>query len=386
MLNGALTIEAAIVLPLIMAAFLSILFLAKAYYIQDQIHSALTRTVHDLAVDLYALDASGLVDVQQHVYQEKAQQSKDFKAAVAGVTDNAVGLRRTGEQLVSFGHDLNGWYAQVGDLSLEDVASIAEFGQTAVAFIKQGEHLAEEAGNSVTGMLDAMAMLYQEGMSNPEAGALAEAVEFANGLVADKVAASLFHGYLSEEQLSAWGVSADSGLVDLSMSGLMLYDDTVEVVAVYQIDVPFGHEWFAGALPMFQKASARVWTGSYTAGEIKHHHGIGDDHAGEEIFYISTRDTECYHYYTCLRKPTLVSTYREEVRARGRSVCSFCIKHYPVTWRMPVYCTSRTSKVHLNEHCPKIYSPDIKALTLTAAESLGRRACSNCVNNPDFRE
>lgn len=360
---GVLTIEAAITLPLVIIALVSLLFIAKVYYIQDQIHSAMTKAVHDMSVDAYVMDKLGLVAMQQNLYIEGARSQENIKNAVSSVSQNSGLLLMDAANVVDYGDDMVDWFATFeGINSGDDFESLAS---EALTIIHEGPALIETMTTNGHAMMTSFQTLYQEASHSMGSIALMEAVEFGNGIVADGVGEAAFHRYISNEQLEAWGIRSELSYIDFSMSSYMLTEDTVSLVAAYNIDIPYGNAWLGETIPVLQKVTARVWTGSYDAGTSKHRPMVNSEEEVEPIYYISTGDADnhSYHFFSCLRKPLIESTYEEEINVKHRDICRYCAEHYAVTEGMTVYYVNETSKVHLYHQCYTVYAQGVIAVT-----------------------
>ena len=368
---GVLTIEAAMTLPLVIIALVSILFFAKVYYIQDQIHSAMTKAVHDMSVDAYVVDQLGLVDVQQGIYKEGVAAMTSMEDASASVSENGSALLMDAANVSSYGGQVANWFGAFEGLpNVQDFNGLA---REAISLIEQGPELVEGMTENMDMMVKGLQMLYQEAATSMATVGLMEAADFGNGIVAEAVGQAAFYRYLSKDQLEAWDVGSDGGYIDFSMSDYLLFDDTITLVAEYKIKIPFGNAWLGESIPVMQKVTARAWTGAYDSGEMKTRALVEEE--VEQIYYISTGDADnhAYHFLSCLRKPLIKSTYYEEVMMKNREVCHYCKEHYAVTEDMEVYYVKESSKVHLYHQCYTVYAQGLMAVTEEEAVNVYHR-------------
>lgn len=371
--SGVLTIEAALTLPLIVIALVSVLFFAKVYYVQDQVHSALTKVAHDMSVDAYMMDKTGFVDMQQDLYNKGSNGLTSVNDAAVAIANQKDTLLTDMSNVTAYGNELTDWWEE-GD-GLNGDQSFVETCKQAVDLVGKAPDMAQSVSLHMTEMVEAIKTLMEESLNNFKLVAAMEVVDFSNGIVAGQMSEALFNNYVHEDQLHAWGISDG---VDFSLSTYMMPDDTLELVAVYTIDLPFGHDWFGQGIPVFQKVKARAWTGSYDSGEDKHRQEAEEDDAKEEIFYIATGSTSnhSYHYYHCLVRPLKTATYNQAVSIEKRQICLYCQDHCDVVDEgMTVYFTSDTSRIHLSDHCPRIKVLATEAVTEAEAISRGYDIC-----------
>lgn len=370
--RGALTIEAAVVLPFVMLTLVSMLFIGKVYYIQDQIHGAMVKVAHEMSVDAYALDKIGLVGVQQEAYAEGLKGMDSVTSAAEGVINQKDVLKADLAQVTDFGKAIGDWSGSA-DMRLSE-GDWLKTAREAMALMETAPKLASNVMTNLKDMVQAIRTLTEEAGRHLQTVAISEVVDLTNGALAAGMTEQLFEGYISEATLKAWGIEG----VDFSLSTYMMPDDTVELVAFYDIDVPYGSRWWGQQIPVFQKVRVRAWSGSYDADEVKHRAVAKAGEATEEYFYIATASegNHSYHYLQCLRPQTTASTYGEEVVEKGREVCALCLKTtQPPDREGPVWFVSKASKIHLVKNCSKINAITVKKVTEAAAIEMGKSAC-----------
>lgn len=373
--QGALTVEAAIVLPIVLICFVFLLSIARTIYIQQQIESALLKTAQTMALDAYVLNKGGVVNLQQDLYREGvlergyasilARERVDTLDGLVGiVSDESVDLLDYGQRVTQYGASLNG---------LKSSPDFHSFYVEAEKAIDEGQAMAKTAMDQMTGMLAGLEAVSNEVMAHYGATAAGIGVLYANRYMANGGAEVVFKSYMSQGRLESWGID---GLLDFDDCSYLIVDDTVVVDLSYDVNQLFGKYLKIPGIKVNQKVVARAWTGSYDSDEIKK---INKESVPQPIYYVSTRsnDVNCYHVYSCLRKPLIAGVYQEAVINQKREVCLYCQRHYAISDEtMPIYYTSSSAKVHLNPQCPLVYGLRIRAVTADEAEAEGFYPCS----------
>lgn len=93
MRKGAMTVEAALVLPLLLCAFLSIVFIIKAVYAYELINHALNETASEIASSSYIYNVSGLRDLHDTVRNGMNDKSEVFAGQIGSVFDTFNSLK-----------------------------------------------------------------------------------------------------------------------------------------------------------------------------------------------------------------------------------------------------------------------------------------------------
>jgi len=361
--KGALTIEASIILPFVIVTLGFLLYFMKVYYIQSEIDGAMTRMAHDMSVYAYAIDKTGIVDAQQQAYVD-AYASRAYKSSVEALMKSVdfksfgqdqfkLDLVRGTEGEPEVKSDMLGWKSLELAIQMDNIHN-------------QMVHLVSEINRH-----------YEEALMQTKGLAQSEMMDFSNGMVAAQISKAMFKNYLDDERLRAWGVYSGKGVVDFSASTMMLYDDTINIVARYHIDLPLGG-FIKEGLPIYQSVKVRAFTGSYDANTSMRKMKTPQ----EPLYFIATAssDNYSYHVYSCLVKDLFEGRYSEHVEDGGE-LCIYCKSNYnlPVSQAekelYPVYYTSKTAKVHLSKNCPRIRAIDIEAVTKQEAEIRGYKPC-----------
>lgn len=95
-IKGALTVEAAVVLPIILCAFFSVVLLIKTVYTYSLIQHALSETASEMASMGYIYHISGIRDLHDTVRNSVNERSDQFREQINNVFDAFDILRGTG--------------------------------------------------------------------------------------------------------------------------------------------------------------------------------------------------------------------------------------------------------------------------------------------------
>ena len=91
--KGAMTLEAALVLPVLLCAFFSVVFLIKAVYTYEMVQHALDETASEIASAGYIYHVSGIRDFHDTVRNGMDDKSELFKGQVGTVFDTYSSLK-----------------------------------------------------------------------------------------------------------------------------------------------------------------------------------------------------------------------------------------------------------------------------------------------------
>ena len=95
--SGALTVEAALVLPVLLCAFFTVIFMIKAVYTYQLIGHALNETASEIASSAYIYHISGLRDLHDTVRNGISDKSDVFRDQVGTVFDTYNSLQYIGK-------------------------------------------------------------------------------------------------------------------------------------------------------------------------------------------------------------------------------------------------------------------------------------------------
>jgi hypothetical protein len=372
--RGTLTIEASIVLPIFITIILGVLYLIKGFYIQNEIESAMTKVAHELAVHAYVVDQTGLISIQQNLYNDGLGDYETVTSSINSVIAN-------GQTILSMEGTINTdvfipWIDVEALPEVKESDSLEDMIRVSAESLKRAPVMFDSVYDNILSLQGSMIELYEVILTSIDDVAITETIEYANGKVADGICKQSFKKYVSDDQLMAWGVSFEEEWIDFGDSSIMLSDDTIQIVSKYIIQFPLLPQLFDG-VPIYQSVMARAYTGSYDSEEDR---SVIDSKGEKEekIYFIATETPEnyCYHYYSCLVKELSKSTYGETV-TQGRGLCQYCKTHYIKSRDIGelensiVYFTSLTSKIHLSETCPRIKAIIVEAVSVEEAIERG---------------
>lgn len=379
--RGSLTIEASIVLPLLIVAIAAIIYMMKVYYIQDEVQSAMTKVAHEMSVHAYAVDKVGIVDLQQDVFSDAASDLSNLESATRSVMSQGEVVISNIGGMTDFASNTFTTMQTIPEI--KDIGNIIELVAVVQEVVEVAPVMVDGIKENMISFIDGIKGLMEEAGAGIGGVVKYEILDFSNGVIAKSIARSMMKNYISDEQFEAWGVFSGANYIDLDDSNMMLIDDTIEIVARYKIKLPFLSSMTEG-FPIYQTVKVRAWTGSYDYNEKKVRAKVDVEEDEEDVdkdedeentrYYIST-DSKAgsYHILSCLRKELNTGTYKD---TESRDTCKYCQDHFNVTGDdMSVYYTSATSKIHYSPHCPKVYSASIKAVTKEWAEANGYTPC-----------
>lgn len=372
--RGAITIEAAIVVPIFVVTILAVLYFMKILFIQDQIHSAMTKTAHNMAVHTVAIEKTKLISVQQEAYSTG-------KTSLEGISGSLEQIKNDGLKLQENARCITDYTFEPMDISMDmdffgDDTTFDNIADRAIEAPAKISDMMGEIQSNMDGFLTSIESLMEGARSGITSIASMELIEFVNGVVLSKVTEQSIYTHLSKEQLEDYGVYSDVGYIDFSDSSYMLMDDTITLVAKYYIATPLISGIIEG-IPIVQSLEVRAFTGAYDYGREKTewHNGTQKEDPNDTYFYVSTEaGAECYHVFRCLRKDVSVGELNDRIDNHNQTVCAYCNDHYNCMDNV-VYYTSDTSKLHYSKDCVKISSSNIIAMTKEEAEAAGYRTC-----------
>lgn len=380
--SGVITIEATIVMPLVIVTILGFMYFMKIIYIQNAVHSAMTRAGHELVAYTLPLKELGVVDAQHEAMYTGHETSVNLTQSVKGVVDNGQSLLERTKGMTDFFIDNETMTIDVPEL--DNPSNVLLMIDQGFEMIEQMPGVIDRYNEDLMSLIEQVNDLIGQAKNGISDVVLAEVIDYANNMVSREITKFGVNEHLEVEQLEAWGVSNpyDEGYpIDFGDSSLMLYDDTIELVARYTINAPFLSGLVDG-IPIYQSVSIRAFTGSYDYSGVEIKPPIVKQKVEEETdVYISLKVKDPpYHIYACLRNEVSVGSIYMMVTINGKNVCKYCSEHY-----IPVddgcYYTKSGSVVHYSKTCPQIYASDIRALTLEEYESGEYRPCKNC--DPD---
>ncbi len=133
--KGSITVEAAIVLPLLICCVLSIGLFSKVYYTQQLIQHAITEAAHELSSFSYAYYSSGLYDIQRELeggIDTKAAQAQErmiqLQETYFDLMDAASTIQEESSEIFDSIDSIRGGLEELTDMGNEVLSNpIAEF-------------------------------------------------------------------------------------------------------------------------------------------------------------------------------------------------------------------------------------------------------------------
>lgn len=240
--KGAMTVEAALVLPVLLCAFFSVVFLIKAVYTYELIQHALDETAAEIASAGYIYHVSGIRDIHDTVRNGVNDKSELFKGQVGSVFDTYNSLK---DIKSSFGQDLPG--------------------------ISDSADLLSNADQNFANMLDEA-----EGItSNPLDELKSIACYIASGAFENaktKLFTPVVKLYMKKYLAAEGTTDADERLRSLNISGgfngmdfnesSFLDDrgDNIDIVVKYRIKLPLPIQ-FSSGFEFVQRVKVKAWMG-----------------------------------------------------------------------------------------------------------------------------
>ena len=263
--KGAVTLEAAIVLPVVLCAFFSVVFLIRAAYTYSLIHHALSETALEMASAGYIYHISGIRDLHDTV-RNTINDRTEFLEDQAGIVVDAFGYlygsdsdlpANTGWNPAGPGlEDVEEKFSRIFDYTKDIAADPLDEIKTIACCIAGGTF-----DDMKTQLFIPIVRLYMK-----------------KHLVTDDITDA-------EERLRSLNVV--DGLSGLDFSGSSFLSDRnedIDIVVRYRIRLPLPIR-FTGDLEIVQRARARAWLGGDTKKGV-----LGDDRdspGGDDIWSLS---------------------------------------------------------------------------------------------------
>lgn len=227
--RGALTVEAAIVLPVILCAFFSVVFLIKAVYTYELIQHALSETASEIASAGYIYHISGVRDLHDTVRNSINDRSDLFREQADSIFDAYNSLKGTGSgESSSIGDNFNEIFDHTKSIlsdPLDELKSIACF-------------IADDAfDDAKTQLFIPVVKLYMK-----------------KYLITDSIQDA-------GERLTALDIVGGFDGLDFSESSFLSdTDETIDIVVKYRVRLPVPVK-FAKDLEFVQRAKVKAWMG-----------------------------------------------------------------------------------------------------------------------------
>jgi hypothetical protein len=379
--KGSLTIEGAIVLPIIIIFVCAILYFVKILYIQEQVQYAITEAAEEIAANAYILDKAKILDNQQEIYGTANNNIAAYEENIDQIVGNGQAILEAVDTLPSL------YYEEKQVLSIEGETSIGS-GNSLLAqgakFLNDLVTLQDKISDFVTSLIEngtslveGIEVLVTDAKSYAASLGVGEGLEIVNTLVGTQITKGIVNSYISDEQYDNFGIINGKNGMNYSRSKFMLENEDVLIVVSYQLEVPFFSQ-FIGEIPMKQSACVRAFTGNEnfdsayqkTAEEVKEEDSV-------EYVYI-TQNGKKYHTKdcSCINIEVITGTYGEV--KDSLTLCSSCAKDGVVlTDSTVVYYTKTGSVFHTDPNCGYICHTVLK-VTKEEAIANGYEPCKIC--------
>ena len=243
--KGAVTLEAAIVLPLLLCAFFSVIFLIRTVYTYALIQHALSETAQEIASSGYIYHISGIRDLHDTMRETVIERSELLADQARSVIDACGYLLGAEDSLFSDG----GTYPADQDLR-EDVKE--KFSRI---FVYSSDIAADPLDEIRTIAYFIAGQAFDDAKTQLFIPIVRQYMK--KYLVTDGITDA-------DERLRSLNV--DGGFAGLDFSGssfLSDRDEDIDIIVRYRIRLPLPIK-FAGDLEIVQRARARAWLGGDT--------------------------------------------------------------------------------------------------------------------------
>lgn len=259
--NGYATVEAAIVIPIVILSIISILFVIKVFYIQNIVQTSLDEACNEMSYLSYLYDKSKLLDVTNDLESHFSAVNEDMKEQYGSVKDDlstiaggidALASRKYPDMNAMMGYKFNGDFVKsIGgfiDLVGKTQIEITETVTDVQLVVGKSTFLI----NSITGMATS---------GNIKAIAGDFILTHVETYVGNEVVKGLMKKNIDEELMSKMVHDGYDGL-DMSLSNYFYEDDystnVIDVVLVYKVKLPVP---FFDGVKLTNRVKIDTWTG-----------------------------------------------------------------------------------------------------------------------------
>lgn len=364
-LKASLTLEAALVLPTVLFALFSLIYMIQVFYIHEQIQSTLVHSGEQMAVYAYAVDKSGLLDLEQDAYRKSMENREEISQRYSDTDFVKSGFASL---IITENQSTKLQDSEPSSTTIENLAGA------------KAEWIQEISGG-YTRVQDFMAFIsiLMEDLKTalPSLG-LSEALPIVHEVVGEQLIAQAFASKYEDRQLESWGII--DGLEGLEFDGtcLMLGNEDLDFHVRYKIRVPFLPEAFS-VIEMEQAFTARAFTGNEnfeSAFNKKDSDESEETDEGEKVYVTKTGkryhlSENCNYIDVKLKAKTF-----GEVEGEKRP-CAVCGTKSVLTALSIIYTTDKSDIYHTTTSC-KTIKRDVRTLMLEDAISQGYTPCKKC--------
>lgn len=221
--RGSLTVEATLILPVVLISWLTIINILNIYYLQSCIQQALNNTAQRLSEYCYMLERTDLLDKVEEIMSMDSSTSN----ASSTLKEN---LNEMGQHAQSIGNELQ-------NFSLSSI-------QTIIQEVKGFINCAKTAYNTVKGLnTENIKDFFLSELSNAGTGV---------------VVGIFVNSYIKDLKVNTVNISA----LDYSKSKYFYDDDQhFTIIVTYKYHNPLSFKFFTD-IPMMQMVTMRPWIGA----------------------------------------------------------------------------------------------------------------------------
>jgi hypothetical protein len=262
--KGAITIEAAIVLPIFICIVISLSMLIKLIYIHDMIQHSIDEAANELATYSYIYHVSDLQKIDENI-----------KDNLQGNSDRAEG--HIGTVVDAF--DTLGNAYTVGSEFADDIGAAAEsdmeFGDKVDAIVDKTGELLTESGQLTEGVMSSinqLQMAFEEVCKDPKKEAESIAWILSKGVYSD--VKTVVAVPLIQYTVRRYLIGSNSGNMNKNFNKLNIYqgfqgldfysstffdgDENIDIVVKYRVELPLPIKILPDIYVM-QRSTARAW-------------------------------------------------------------------------------------------------------------------------------
>lgn len=252
--KGSITVEAAIVLPLFISAFITVAFLIKLVYVHEMVQHAISETANELAVYGYVYHISGM----QEIEEKEEGKSQLFGGHLSTVFEAFSNIRNLSEQV---------------DKNIKGSGNPSESDNQGdrIEAVKNTVKLAGEAGEELDKVLDIIGSVRdnpREELDSIASMLVSDAFDSIKAQVCLPIVRHYMKRYINTDDVGdinkkLSGMNIVNGLEGLDFGDSRFFEDEdciVDIIVKYKIDIPVPIKVIP-SLQMVQRATCKAWTG-----------------------------------------------------------------------------------------------------------------------------
>lgn len=373
-IKGSLSVEAALCLTTFIIVLFTILYFVKVIYIHERVQYAITQSAQAMSVGAYAIDKTGLLDLQQKTYLEAKGNLEDFSQSVEDLIFSYDDMAHTVNGLTSFNIMGNGppplinASSDSNELSQELFSERFQLGSSIV----QGYTLLNE-------LVDFIKISIEDTKQLITSAGVVPGLEVINNAIGTQIVRACVSQHISNSDYKRWGIVGGEGGMDYSRSSFMLEDEDIRLLVLYQVEIPFLKD-ILQPLSITQGVQVRAFTGNEnfeSAFESKEKASEDTKEEGE-VVYI-TKNGQVYHNNrTCRYIDVKINAIAYKEVKDHKRICEICAKEaLSLSDTSTVFSTSASPKYHTSKSCWTI-KRDVMTILKEEAIKSNYRPCKLC--------